>query len=273
MKTTLIVSDIHLGAHNSQGPELLSLLQTDFDRLILNGDTIDHLNFARFRSQDWAVLSELQAIAQERELVLIRGNHEGNQDSEHRVGPLDVLARLLGVDLHEEFVVEIQNQRYLILHGDQFDSTLNLTNIGYAAEGCYKFVQRCSRPVARWLKSCVKHYCGVVHSVSRGAIAYAHGKNCQGVITGHTHYHEDLWIDGLHYVNTGCWVDWPCTYLEIRGSHIKLCSWHQNRSELLTDRRVLPHQAMSETPVLRPEPVLATNSSEVGEGEILVAHG
>lgn len=272
MTATLIVSDIHLGARNSQGNALLGLLQTDFDRLILNGDTVDHLSFPRFRPQDWAVLSELEAVARERELVLIRGNHEGDPEGNHRVGPLDVLARLLGVPLHEEFVLDVHHQRYLVLHGDQFDRTLNLTTIGYAAEGIYKLVQRCSRPMARWLKSCVKHHCGVVGSVSRGAAAYAQRKQCHGVITGHTHYHEDRWVAGLHFLNTGCWVDWPCTYLDVRGNHIKLCAWNENQSEPLTVRRIAPFPTSADSHLLgsnhRFTPPAAAESIET-----LLAHG
>jgi len=73
MSKTLIVSDIHLGARNSQAAALAALLQTEFDCLILNGDVVDHLNFERFRPTDWAVLAELRRVARERELILIRG--------------------------------------------------------------------------------------------------------------------------------------------------------------------------------------------------------
>jgi UDP-2,3-diacylglucosamine pyrophosphatase LpxH len=272
MTTTLIVSDIHLGARNSQGTALLSLLETDYDRLILNGDTVDHLNFKKFRPQDWAVLSELQAVAQERELVLIRGNHDGDQEVDHRVGPLDVLARLLGVDLHEEYVVHVDNRRYLVLHGDQFDRTLNLTHIGFAAEGCYKMVQRYSRPMARWLKGCVKQYCGVVTSVTRGAVEYARRQNCDGVITGHTHYHEDMWVDGVHFLNTGCWVDWPCTYLMSRGGRIELCTWNVAGPEKLGNKLGLaPTRLPVDALENRPASIFDSGASIPNTADALVA--
>lgn len=58
--TTLIISDLHLGAINSRTDLLAELLVQDFDRLILNGDTIDSLDFRRFRRRDWAVIELLQ---------------------------------------------------------------------------------------------------------------------------------------------------------------------------------------------------------------------
>jgi UDP-2,3-diacylglucosamine pyrophosphatase LpxH len=273
MTATLIVSDIHLGAHNSQRQSLLGLLQTPFERLILNGDTVDNLNLKRFGPDDWAVLTTLQEVAQERELILIRGNHEGTPDGRGRLGPLDVLSRLLKVPLQEEYPLSVGRRRYLVLHGDQFDSTMNLTRVGYAAEGFYKLVQRWSRPTARWLKSCVKHYCGVVGSVQRGAIEYARQKSCDGVITGHTHYHDDELVDGMHYLNTGCWVDWPCTYLLVKNGQVNLCRWDDaTGQEVLSNRQLAaqdtdhdmltiaeePHPA-PEAPVFAgSEPVLAS---------------
>jgi UDP-2,3-diacylglucosamine pyrophosphatase LpxH len=226
MSTTLIVSDIHLGARNSQGEALAELLHTDFDRLILNGDTVDHLNFRRFRGVDWAVLAQLRRIARERELILIRGNHDGDRRTwDYELGPLDVLAELLEADLREEYVLRVGRRRYLILHGDQFDRTLNLTWVGDAADSCYRMVQSCSRPFARWLKGRVKQWGGVIRHVRHGAFEHARRHRCDGIITGHTHFFEEAWLDGIHYLNTGCWVDWPCTYLQTTGETIRLCHW------------------------------------------------
>jgi UDP-2,3-diacylglucosamine pyrophosphatase LpxH len=227
MTTTLIVSDIHLGARNSQAASLSALLRTDFDRLILNGDTVDHLNLRRFTPSHWAVLGQLRAVARKRQLILIRGNHEGARPTAGRpFGPLDVLAQLLETELHEEYQLRVGAQRYLVFHGDRFDQTLRMTWLGGVADYCYGVIQRWSRPLARWLKGRVKHWGGVVSSVRVGAVAYARRKNCQGVIIGHTHYHEDQVVDGVHYLNTGCWVDWPCAYIRVEHDRIHLCQWN-----------------------------------------------
>ena len=117
--TTLIVSDVHLGSRSSQPGLLSQLLETDFDRLILNGDTINNLNLRKFKAKHWRLMSKLRDIARTRELVLIRGNHDVSRGEKDVFGPMDVLATLLGVPLQEEYVLEIGRCHYLVMHGDR----------------------------------------------------------------------------------------------------------------------------------------------------------
>src|SRR5262249_2866854 len=149
--TTLIVSDLHLGARNSRTDLLAQLLRGSFDRLILNGDTINSLDFRRFRAGDWRIVELLNDIARRRQLVLIRGNHDGYAaETEDAFSSLSVLAELLGTTMHEDYEVDTLDGRLLVLHGDQFDHTMNLTWVGDAADWCYNQMQRVSRPTARW---------------------------------------------------------------------------------------------------------------------------
>src|SRR5262245_51792322 len=115
MATTLIVSDIHLGARNSQTRPLLDLLETDFDRLIINGDVIDHMNFKRFRPGDWEVLGRLREVARRRELVMVRGNHDGGRAMPDGYGLTDVVAGLVDVEIVEDYPLWIGRRRYLVL--------------------------------------------------------------------------------------------------------------------------------------------------------------
>ena len=51
---TLICSDLHLGTKISRADLLLKeLKQYQFNRLILNGDIFEDLNFTRFNSEQW----------------------------------------------------------------------------------------------------------------------------------------------------------------------------------------------------------------------------
>jgi UDP-2,3-diacylglucosamine pyrophosphatase LpxH len=240
MTTTLIISDVHLGARNSQTSALSALLATDFDRLILNGDTVDNLNFRRFNAGHWAVVDQLRSIARERRLILIRGNHEGmGTTSGSAFGPLDVLAQLLETELHDEYHLVVARRRYLVFHGDRFDRTLRMTWVGDVADAFYNRVQVCSKSLARWLKRRSKDWGGVVSSVRRGAVEYARQNQCQGVIMGHTHFPEDEFVGGIHYLNTGCWVEQPCTYLRIENNQIRLCQWDDTSS--LPQPDLVPH--------------------------------
>jgi UDP-2,3-diacylglucosamine pyrophosphatase LpxH len=228
---TLILSDLHLGARNSRTDLLAQLLRSDYDRLILNGDTVNSLNFERFRRSDWRVIDLLKGLVREREVVLIRGNHDGQVDEDDTTGfgSLHVLGEMLGTEMQEEYELSVADGRYLVLHGDQFDRTLNLTWVGHTADWCYNRIQNISRPTARWLKGRVKHWGGVVASVKRGALPYARQRGCTGVITGHTHYSDDDCLDGVRYMNSGCWVDWPCSYILVEDGYARLTHWSDER--------------------------------------------
>ena len=223
--TTILVSDIHLGARNNRTDLLAELLRSDFDRLILNGDTVDRLDFRRFRRGDWRIVDQLRTIARERELILIRGNHDGIAVGTE-FGSLDALAHLLDAEWYEEYELQVGADRYLVLHGDQFDHTLNLTWIGDAADWFYRQTQRGSKRLAHFLKGRAKHWAGVVDSVQLGAVREAQERGYAGVITGHTHFCHDEMIDGVHYLNTGCWVDWPCSYVQVQGGDARLKFWN-----------------------------------------------
>jgi UDP-2,3-diacylglucosamine pyrophosphatase LpxH len=237
---TILISDLHLGARNSRTDLLTSLLDTDFDRLILNGDTVDSVNFRRFRRCEWRIVEQLRSIARQRELVLVRGNHDGRADGDSGFGPVDALAELLDTPWHEEYRIQVGSERYLVMHGDQFDRTLNLSWVGDAADWFYRQTQRGSRHVARFLKGRVKQWGRVVEFVQEGAVRKAREMGCSGVITGHTHFAHEGFIDGIHFLNTGCWVDSPCSYVLIQGGSARLMHWEQvQRQPVQVEERLL----------------------------------
>jgi UDP-2,3-diacylglucosamine pyrophosphatase LpxH len=221
---TVIVSDLHLGARNSRSDLIAELLEGDFDRLVLNGDVVDSPDLRRFRPCDWRVIDALRAAARSRELVVVRGNHDVPEHGD-RARAAALLTGLLGSELRDEYALDVGGDRYLVVHGDRFDRTMNLTWVGDVADVIYRGVQRVSRPVAHFLKVGSKHVCGVAGAVQRGALEDARQRGFAGVITGHTHFHHDEFIDGLHYLNTGCWVDHPCSYVEVEGGTARLRHW------------------------------------------------
>jgi UDP-2,3-diacylglucosamine pyrophosphatase LpxH len=245
--TTLIVSDLHLGACNSRTDLIAGLLESDFDRLVLNGDTIDRPDSRRLRPRDRRVVALLQAIARERELVVVRGNHDALPGPDNARGGTHFVAELLGSPVVEEYELEVGGSRYLVVHGDQFDGTMNLTWVGDVADWWYRGMQRLSRPLAHWAKQASKHVCGVVESVERGALAHARRRGFAGIITGHTHFCHDERRDGLHYLNTGCWVDAPCSYVRAEGDTVRLAHWQEEARY----RRPLPARVPARRPSLQ----------------------
>jgi UDP-2,3-diacylglucosamine pyrophosphatase LpxH len=188
---TIIVSDIHLGSKNSQAGWLSQFLETDFDRLIVNGDIINNLNLKKLKDAHWTVLDKLRRIGRDRELIMIRGNHDGKGVAKEGLCAANMLSTLLGVPCHEEYQLEMGNRHYLLLHGDRFDPTVHRPIITDTADWCYQTVQKVNKKAAKWLKRKVKKLGGVLEFVKRRSIHYARSLGCQGVITGHTHFAAD----------------------------------------------------------------------------------
>lgn len=233
----LILSDLHLGARNSQHQLMLERLAPKplrhITHLILNGDVVDHLNFEAFRPADWSVINRLQQLAQEDRLIVVKGNHDKPRRSGEGCVSRYVLGDLLGVELKSELTLYVDGQRYLLLHGDQYDQTLNMSLLGYAAEAFYRQTQRWHQPTSRWLKRQSKSILGIERTVRQLALADAGRRGFDGIILGHTHYAADeIDAHGIRYCNSGSWVDDACTYLELREDRLQLKSWDGRKTQV-----------------------------------------
>lgn len=240
----LILSDLHLGARNSQHQLMLDRLAPKplrhITHLILNGDVVDHLNFEAFRPADWVVIHRLQQLAQEDRLIVVKGNHDKPRRSGDGCISRYVLGDLLGVELKTELTLNVDGQRYLLLHGDQFDQTLNMSLLGYAAEAFYRQTQRWHQPTSSWLKRQSKSILGIERAVRQLATAVARRRGFDGIILGHTHYAMDeVDAHGIRYCNSGSWVDDVCTYLELREDQLELRTWdgQESRVEAIQESR------------------------------------
>jgi UDP-2,3-diacylglucosamine pyrophosphatase LpxH len=240
----LILSDLHLGARNSQHQLMLQRLAPKplrhITHIILNGDVVDHLNFEIFRSVDWAVIHRLQQLAREDRLIIVKGNHDKPKRSSEGCISRYLLGDLLNVELKTELTLYVDGQRYLLLHGDQYDQTLNMSMLGYAAEAFYRQTQRWHQPTSRWLKRQSKSILGIERTVRQRAMADARRRGFDGIILGHTHYAMDeIDAHGIRYCNSGSWVDDVCTYLELCDDRLELKTWdgEESRVEMIAGKR------------------------------------
>jgi UDP-2,3-diacylglucosamine pyrophosphatase LpxH len=227
---TLILSDIHLGTRNCRAEQVLEVLsRASFDRLILNGDTINNLNLRKLTPKHWQVIARLREVARGREVILVRGNHdyEGSPKTNGcGFSSRDVLPTLLGVSMVEDYRLDLAGQPYLVLHGDRFDPTVNSPLLLDVADWCYQASQKLSKKLANWLKKKSKRWGGLLDWVRRKSAAFAREQGCAGVVIGHTHYAADVRVDDVHYVNTGSWTESPCTYAMAESNCIRLCHAH-----------------------------------------------
>jgi len=212
---TLVLSDLHLGSKNSHTHQILEVLERNsFDRLVLNGDTVHSLNLKKFKCRHWRVLDKLRVVGKSRELILLRGNHDYKaQDACEGFGPQGVLPALLGVPMREDFKLEVDGRPYLVLHGDRFDPTLNYKLVSEMAGFCYGLSNKLNKKLAKWMKKKSKRWSGVLKMVRARSSEYARSEGFDGIVTGHTHFAEDMLVGDVHYVNSGCWTEPPCAYV------------------------------------------------------------
>ena len=218
---TIFISDLHLGTESSKVKEVMHFLRnTRCERLVLNGDIIDgwqlnrgslwtseHTKFLRF------ILKRIEKKTLD--VIYLRGNHD------------DILGRFLpmqfgSLSIVEDFVHESKSGRYLVLHGDVFDTiTKNFVFLAHLGDWGYKFLMSLNRwynkyrawrgkeyySLSKAIKAKVKAAVNFVSSFEEKITKLAQAKECTGVICGHIHTSDNKKIGGLHYLNSGDWVE------------------------------------------------------------------
>ncbi len=218
---TVILSDVHLGTPDSKVREANHFLRhVRCEKLILNGDIID--GWQLVRGGNWSkahtrfiriVLKKLEK--RDTQVVYLRGNHD------------DILAKFLPLEFEnlvivEEHIHEGARGRYLVLHGDVFDTiTKNFAFLAHLGDWGYQMLLRLNRAYNAWRTWRGKEYWSLsraikgrvksaVNHVSKfeGHIArLARDRGCVGVICGHIHTPADQQVGGIHYLNSGDWVE------------------------------------------------------------------
>lgn len=215
---TLIVSDIHLGFHFSRALDLVRTLQTyDFDRLILNGDIFDDLNFNRLPLEHWRALSYLRELSQSREVIWVIGNHDGRAD---------ILSHLIGVQVHQKYIWWSGDKKFLAIHGHQFDRLMTENVIlSHLAELTYNFIRRIesnNRSISAWIKRANRSWLRLSQEVARGAMRYARLRRADYVFCGHTHVAMIKKNKTGQYYNSGSWIEYPANLITIKAGQIKI---------------------------------------------------
>ena len=218
---TVILSDVHLGTSESKAREVNHFLRhTRSDKLILNGDIIDGWQLTR--SGHWTnahtrfvriVLKKLEK--KNTEVIYLRGNHD------------DILASFLplafeNLRIVEEYIHEGPRGRYLVLHGDVFDTvTKNFVFLAHLGDWGYRLLLKLNRWYNLWrawrgkeywslskaIKARVKEAVNHVSNFEQHIADLAHNRGCVGAMCGHIHTAADKMIGDVHYLNSGDWVE------------------------------------------------------------------
>ena len=225
---TLILSDIHLGSRHCNQHLVNEVLDKEvFDRLVLNGDTIHNVNLRKLTKPHWQILDRLRKLGRDKELILLRGNHDHEFDhypgrSLEELDTSSVLPALLEVPMREDYRLPVNGQEYLVLHGDRFDPTMNFPMVTEVAFLAYQFTTKLNKKLAKWLKRKSKKWGGILEFVRSQSVAFAEREGLPGVITGHTHFAEDVRVGRVRYLNTGSWTENPCAYVTADNDELNL---------------------------------------------------
>ena len=248
---TIILSDVHLGTFDCKIEEVNDFLKyTESEKLILNGDIIDGWSLRgsrRWDSGGWTtnhtrfvrlVLKKMEK--KNTEVIYLRGNHD------------DILSRFLPLSfvnlrVVEEYVHETPNGDYLVLHGDVLDAvTMNYVLLAHAGDIGYKWLMRLNRLYNRWrawrgleyfslskyVKGRVKSAVSFVSRYEEQIAKLARKKQCVGVICGHIHTPDDKMIEGIHYLNSGDWVESSTALVEHLDGTFEIIEYSTFRKKL-----------------------------------------
>ena len=218
---TVILSDVHLGTPECKAREANHFLRhVRCTKLILNGDIIDGWQLRR--TGQWSkthtrfiriVLKMLEK--RDTEIVYVRGNHD------------DVLAKFLPMSFARLSIVEDHvhvgpRGRYLVLHGDIFDTiTSKFVFLAHVGDWGYHLLLKINRGYNAWRAWRGKEYWSLSKAIKarvKSAVSHvskfedhlarlAADRGCTGVICGHIHTPADKMLGDVHYMNSGDWVE------------------------------------------------------------------
>lgn len=222
MHDAVIISDLHLGADNCQARHLARLLERlaheelRADKLILNGDVFDSIDFRRLRKHHWKVLSLIRKLSDRLETIWICGNHDGSAE---------IISHLLGTSVTDEYVLHSGGRKILVLHGHAFDEFLDAHPVlTWVGDQIYFLLQRLDRThrFAKLAKKGSKTFLRCDEKIEERSVAYARRKGCTAVCCGHTHVAAVRQVGDVDYYNGGCWTEWPGSYLTVTDGEVCL---------------------------------------------------
>jgi UDP-2,3-diacylglucosamine pyrophosphatase LpxH len=223
MKTeynTVVLSDLHLGMDYSKSKQTLNFLKSiKFEKLILNGDIIDGWEIKRkmkIKKTDLELISYFLKIAKNTSVYWIKGNHD---DFLNNFFPL----KIGNLEIKDEMIyTSLKGRKYFVTHGDCFDVFVSkmkwlamIGSIGYDIALWInekynlwrKFRGKKYFSLSKKIKDSVKIVTKFLGDFEKFLTDEAKERNCYGVICGHIHQADDKMVNGIHYLNSGDWVE------------------------------------------------------------------
>ena len=210
----VVISDIHLGSrylHRDLVQRFFQWLPPNVP-LVLNGDILDQIHHP-LSSEDASILDMIRDQSLRRQVVWVYGNHDD------------------GFEMKEPGQIEFcrsyhLDQRLFISHGYDFDNVMTRYQIFVRTFGRMHRLRLWlgAEPVhvAQYAKKWGLLYRYLRRSVMASAVAYAKENGFEAVTCGHTHYAEDVTVEGIRYLNTGAWTELPAYVLVVNENDLEL---------------------------------------------------
>ena len=235
---TIWLSDIHLGNPNSQYEKLYEFLKSlentssgyNVKNLYLVGDIIDmtQFNHKYFWGYHRTVIKKLFRMADHGvNIIYIRGNHDHFLQAEFlKDNPEGICFNKIKIKYNDTYT-SLKGQKFFILHGDEFDGIIRaypflykIGNVSYKMVIALNRIQNRIRKIlkikewsfAQWIKLNVKKSIQFINKFESLVANEASKRKVDAVICGHIHHAEDKIINGVRYLNCGCWVEF-CSYI------------------------------------------------------------
>lgn len=248
---TIWISDVHLGNRDCKADELLDFLHhIHCDTLYLVGDIIDLWAMKRrfcWPARHYQVLLKLYELADNgTHVIYVPGNHDDpiRRFCGQFFGPIEVA-------LEHEYT-GVDGRRYLVMHGDAMDAYINLSWItrfcGSMAYDLLLFINRWANrsrrmvgkpyfSLASSIKSNIRKAREAIETYQDEAMEEAAKRGYDGVICGHIHHPALFETDGMHYINTGDWIESCSAIVEDFQGHMQLLHYRQQQWQKPAARR------------------------------------
>jgi UDP-2,3-diacylglucosamine pyrophosphatase LpxH len=245
MKTyrSLFISDVHLGTRTAQADALLDFLrETEAETIYLVGDIVDFWRIRRGavwpQSHNDVLQKLLRKVRKGARVIFIPGNHDDGLRAYcgTRFGGIEIARQAI----HESH----DGRRYLVIHGDEFDVVVTyakwlafLGDRGYSLALAFNVPLNWARrqlglgywSLSAYLKYRVKSAVNFIGDYEKALVDEARRRGVDGVICGHIHHAASRTIDGIHYLNSGDWVE-SCTAIgETFDGRFELVRWLETK--------------------------------------------
>ena len=212
----VVISDLHLESVHTLSEQITLFIESLPEEcdLILNGDIIDS-SYPNLPRENLQILELIRQESFSRKTVWIRGNHDDCSLLQDRG------------KIHFKRIHTVDN-RLLVTHGNELDKIKARIQQLLRPFKLIQFslVKLGLKPIniAQFAGKFEPFYNLYRKKLRLDAVKFAKKKGFGAITCGHTHYPEDRTVQGVRYINTGAWTEYPPYYLVVNDREIRLKS-------------------------------------------------